>query len=165
MAVRWRSAICGPLAREVIQAPCGYLEILSQGEVITALAWRMEGQGTETSLGLTAIGQQLAAYFRDPCWRFDCDLAEQGTAFCRRVWQVLLAIPPGQACTYGELARSLGSSARAVAAACRANPYPIIIPCHRVIAKEGLGGYCGASDGLPVLIKRWLLRHEGWIKG
>lgn len=85
-----------------------------------------------------------------------------GTPFQRRVWALLQQIPAGETRSYGELARQLNSSARAVANACRANPLAILIPCHRVVAANGLGGYMGETDGEPLAIKRWLLHHEGY---
>lgn len=87
-------------------------------------------------------------------------LAPQGTPFQRRVWQAMGKIPPGQTRRYGELAQELGSSARAVGGACRANPIPLLIPCHRVVAASGQGGFAGAQDGRLVELKRWLLTHE-----
>lgn len=86
-----------------------------------------------------------------------------GTAFQQRVWQALQQIPAGETRRYGELASALNSSARAVANACRANPLPILIPCHRVVASNGLGGYMGHRDGEMVAIKQWLLHHEGHV--
>ncbi|RYU59016.1 methylated-DNA--[protein]-cysteine S-methyltransferase [Methylolobus aquaticus] len=83
-----------------------------------------------------------------------------GTPFQQRVWDQLRAITPGTTLSYGQLAARLGSSARAVAGACRANDFPIVIPCHRVVSEHGLGGYCGATDGPWLAVKRWLLRHE-----
>lgn len=152
-----------PPAWRVLQLPCGELEVVARGETVTGLSWQPEaGREAEASEGLSLVCEQLAAYFLDPDTAFECELAEAGTAFCRRVWQALAEIPPGQVCTYGDLARQLGTFPRAVAAACRANPYPIIIPCHRVVARTGLGGYCGKSAGAALAIKRWLLRHEGW---
>lgn len=82
----------------------------------------------------------------------------------RRVWTALSEIPPGHIETYGSLARRLGSGPRAVAAACRANVFAIVVPCHRVVSASGLGGYCGQTDGHLLEIKRWLLRHEGHIR-
>ncbi|MGM0593267.1 MAG: methylated-DNA--[protein]-cysteine S-methyltransferase, partial [Pseudomonadota bacterium] len=73
------------------------------------------------------------------------------------------AIPAGEALTYAELASRVGSSARAVAGACRANPMPLLIPCHRVVAVDGPGGYLGSTAGQALAIKRWLLRHEGYL--
>jgi len=85
----------------------------------------------------------------------------QGTPFQRRVWKALREIPPGRTITYSELARQLGTGARAVGGACRANPCPIVVPCHRVVAVNGLGGFSGDTSGRKLEIKRWLLRHEG----
>ncbi len=89
--------------------------------------------------------------------------APEGTDFQQRVWHRLRAIPSGQTIRYGELARELGSSPRAVAGACRANPISILIPCHRVIAAEGVGGYMGQTAGPALAIKQWLLQHEGYV--
>jgi methylated-DNA-[protein]-cysteine S-methyltransferase len=108
------------------------------------------------------VCEQLAAYLADPGYAFDLPLCVVGTSFRQKVWQALCAVPPGEPLTYGELARRLGStsSARAVGQACGANPIPIVIPCHRVVGKRGLGGFMGHGSGDPLDIKRWLLRHE-----
>ena len=83
------------------------------------------------------------------------------TPFQHRVWDALLAIPLGETRTYGELAAALGTSARAVGGACRRNPLPILVPCHRVVAKNGLGGFSGAwQDGPELDMKRALLSRE-----
>jgi methylated-DNA-[protein]-cysteine S-methyltransferase len=105
--------------------------------------------------------RQLDGYFRDPRFRFRLALATPGTPFQRRVWAALRAIPAGETRTYGELAAELGTSARAVGGACRANPVPIVVPCHRVVAADGLGGFSGATAGPRLAAKRWLLAHEG----
>lgn len=84
----------------------------------------------------------------------------KGTEFQKRVWRALCAIPPGTTKTYGELAKQLNTSPRAIGNACRKNPLPIIIPCHRVVAKNSLGGYAGARIGNLLEIKKWLLRYE-----
>jgi len=94
---------------------------------------------------------------------FVLSLAPVGTPFQQRVWRSLQAIPAGQPRSYGVLAAELGSSARAVAAACRANPIPLFIPCHRVVAAHGLGGFMGAASGTPLRLKNWLLEHEAKI--
>ncbi len=85
----------------------------------------------------------------------------RGTPFQRRVWQALRRIPAGEVRSYGQLAADLGSSPRAVGGACRANPIPLLIPCHRVVARQGLGGFAGRTTGFTLDIKRWLLDHEG----
>jgi len=100
------------------------------------------------------------AYFQDPSRRIDVRCKLSGTPFQRRVWRLIAAIPPGTTRTYGELATALGSSARAVGGACRANPCPLVVPCHRVVARHGLGGFAGDRGGRLLDIKRWLLSHE-----
>ncbi len=106
------------------------------------------------------IVAELQAYFSDPHTRFSIPLHLSGTAFQRRVWRALYRLPAVRTAQYGELARQLGSGARAIGNACRANPIPIVIPCHRVLAAHGLGGYSGKTKGSLLGIKRWLLDHE-----
>jgi methylated-DNA-[protein]-cysteine S-methyltransferase len=108
-----------------------------------------------------AVAAALAGYFADPMQRCDLPLHLAGTPFQQRVWAALRAIPAGRTRTYGELAAELGTSARAVGGACRANPCPVLVPCHRVVAATGLGGFAGDRSGRKLAIKRWLLAHEG----
>lgn len=104
---------------------------------------------------------QIEAYLRDPGFVFDLPLKPGGTPFRNRVWGALRQIPAGRTRSYGELARALSSAPRAVGQACGANPVPIVIPCHRVVAKDrSLGGFMNATGGDPLAIKRWLLEHE-----
>jgi methylated-DNA-[protein]-cysteine S-methyltransferase len=84
----------------------------------------------------------------------------RGTDFQRRVWQAMSEIPPGQTRTYGEIAQILGSAPRAVGQACKRNHIPIIIPCHRVVGRQTVGGYEGATSGYRLDRKSWLLHHE-----
>lgn len=106
--------------------------------------------------------RQLTAYLKNPRFEFSLPLAPAGTGFQRRVWAGIAVIGPGETRTYGELAESIGSGARAVGNACGANPYPLIVPCHRVIAaNRGLGGFARQRGGFLLDVKRWLLRHEG----
>lgn len=110
--------------------------------------------------------RQLNAYLSDPDFTFDLPLMRRGTNFQQRVWQAIGAIQRGATRRYGELARDLGSAPRAVGQACAANPLPIVVPCHRVVAaagglNSGLGGFAHARDGFLLDVKRWLLRHEG----
>ena len=106
---------------------------------------------------------QIRRYLHDPGahGRFNIPCSLTGTPFQLRVWKALKKIPPGKVVTYGELARKLDTSARAVGNACRNNPVPVVIPCHRVIAAGGIGGYAGNTDGGLLKIKSWLLQHEG----
>lgn len=107
------------------------------------------------------LAAQLAAYFCDPSHRFDFARDDsRGSPFQRRVWAFLQQIPPGETRTYGELAAALGSSARAVGNACRHNPLPLLVPCHRVIARSAIGGYAGSTVGGFLPIKQVLLAHE-----
>ena len=106
------------------------------------------------------VAQQLENYFDNPAVNFSLPLELAGTPFQQRVWLALTRIPFGETLTYGELADSLGSGARAVGNACRHNPVPIVVPCHRVVAAHGLGGYAGSSSGPLLDRKRWLLAHE-----
>lgn len=108
------------------------------------------------------VCEQIEAYLHDPDFLFDFPLRQSGTQHQMKVWQALRAIPRGQATTYGELAQQLSSSPRAVGQACGANPLPLIIPCHRVVAKNGAGGFMHHASGAPIAIKDWLLRHEGY---
>lgn len=109
----------------------------------------------------TGLANALAAYFSDPASLCSVPLQLAGTPFQQRVWTALRAIPPGRTRTYGDLAAELGTSARAVGGACRANPCPIVVPCHRVVGATGLGGFAGDTSGHRLEVKRWLLRHEG----
>lgn len=104
--------------------------------------------------------RQLEAYRADPDARLDLPVAIEGTAFQRRLWAALCEIPRGRTLTYGELARRLGATARAVGQACGDNRLPIVIPCHRVVAAGGLGGFGHARRGYLLDAKRWLLAHE-----
>jgi len=106
---------------------------------------------------------QLQAYLENPAYAFDLPLLLAGTRHRLSVWEAMRRIPAGKTRTYGELAREIGSSARAVGGACGANPIPIVVPCHRVVAAGGkLGGFMGAhTEGFELSIKRWLLGHEG----
>ena len=104
--------------------------------------------------------RQLERYADDPDFAFDLPLAEAGSPFQRRVWQAMCRIPRGRTVTYGEMAKALGSAPRAVGQACGANPFPPVVPCHRVVAASGIGGFAHHAGGFHVDIKRWLLRHE-----
>jgi methylated-DNA-[protein]-cysteine S-methyltransferase len=87
----------------------------------------------------------------------------QGTPFQNKVWEALNEIPFAQTVTYGDLAKDLRTGPRAIGAACRTNLLPILIPCHRVVAQNSLGGFAGKSESM-LKIKKWLLTHEGQQK-
>jgi methylated-DNA-[protein]-cysteine S-methyltransferase len=116
---------------------------------------------TPQSLLAKEAVRQLRAYLKDPKFAFALPLAPAGTAFQRRVWEGIAAIPAGATQTYGELARAIDSGPRAVGNACGANPYPLVVPCHRVVAaNHGLGGFARQRGGFLLDVKRWLLAHE-----
>jgi methylated-DNA-[protein]-cysteine S-methyltransferase len=103
---------------------------------------------------------QLERYREDPDARFDLPLLIEGTPFQQRLWAALCEIPRGKTVTYGDLAKNLDADARAVGQACGDNRLPIVIPCHRVVAANGLGGFAHATAGYLLEAKRWLLMHE-----
>ncbi|MGB5079660.1 MAG: methylated-DNA--[protein]-cysteine S-methyltransferase [Burkholderiales bacterium] len=104
---------------------------------------------------------QIERYLADPEFHFDLPLAGRGTPFQRRVWSRIAAIGAGRTRSYGEIARELASSPRAVGQACGANPVPLVVPCHRVLAAGGIGGFARHEAGFHLAVKRWLLVHEG----
>jgi len=90
----------------------------------------------------------------------DLPLEIEGTPFQKTVWRAMCAIPRGRTRTYGALAQELGGEARAVGQACGDNRLPIVIPCHRVVAADSIGGFSHATGGYLLEAKRWLLMHE-----
>lgn len=139
-----------------LHTPIGDLTLSEEDGRIVALDWGWGRDQTETEL-LCRAREQVHAYFDGERVTFDLPLAPQGSPYRRRVWQALEAIPPGQTRTYQDIARIAGGSPRSVGGANGANPIPILIPCHRVVATGGIGGYSG-GDGLTT--KRYLLELE-----
>jgi methylated-DNA-[protein]-cysteine S-methyltransferase len=140
-----------------LDSPVGRLVIAERDGAIIAIGWGDDPDGEETPL-LAEARRQIAAYFAGDLRRFDLPLAPQGSPHEQRVWAAMRLIPYGGTRSYGELAFTIGSGPRAIGRACGKNPIPIVIPCHRVLAKGGLGGYSG-GQGLPT--KRMLLALEG----
>jgi methylated-DNA-[protein]-cysteine S-methyltransferase len=138
-------------------SPVGHLVITETDGAIGAIAWSDVPADEATPL-LAEARRQLDAYFAGALRRFDLPLAPHGSPHERRVWEAMRRIPYGQTRSYSDLARDVGSGPRAVGNACGKNPIPIVIPCHRVLAKGGIGGYSGGR-GLPT--KRLLLALEG----
>ena len=147
----------------VVDSPVGRLGIRLCGgrvraiEFLSARCALRPAAGADSRRGVAALDDYFAGRARVQ----NLEIALDGTDFQQRVWRALQAIPVGQVMTYGALAHRLGSSARAVGNACRRNPVPILVPCHRVIAAKGLGGFSGDTGGHLVDIKRRLLAHEG----
>ena len=148
--------------RGLLETPMGPIGLSWDGGTLTGVDLE-PAANDELASGIPPepIRAQLAAYFSDGRASFDLPLSMQGTPFQQRVWAAMRAIPAGRTRTYGDIARELGSAARAVGQACRSNPLPIVVPCHRVVACSGLGGFAGDTSGRKLAVKRWLLRHEG----
>ena len=149
----------------IVVSPWGRLGVYvrdSQVCGITLLGGEVAERAPNSRLAETAI-RQLQCYFADPAFPFSLPLASPATGFQQRIRDALLEIPPGASMTYGQVARRLETAPRAVGAACRANPLPVIVPCHRVTAATGQGGYAGATSGYMVAIKGWLLSHESVV--
>jgi methylated-DNA-[protein]-cysteine S-methyltransferase len=153
-----------PLYDAVLPAPFGALGVqlrhgaLARLDILPPDAVARDG----AEPGVQRVAAELAAYFADPRHAFDLPLALAGSPFRLAVWQALRQIPAGRTRSYGELARGLASSPRAVGQAAGDNPVPIVVPCHRVVAAHGgLGGFMHGRGGFPMEVKRWLLAHEG----
>lgn len=145
-AVAWKSTPLGPLWADI------------NGGKIAALHWGQAPAGA-----VEAADDTLIRYFKKNKQQFDINsFIPEGTPFQRRVWKALCQIPWGETRSYGEIAATLKSSARAVGGAVGANPIPILIPCHRVMGKNGALTGFSAPGGLDT--KRWLLQHEGILK-
>jgi methylated-DNA-[protein]-cysteine S-methyltransferase len=157
-----RDSSVQPDYQAIFPAPLAALGIRTGGSLVTGIAFLPPGTPAQAARDALAarVCAQLAAYLDDPRFVFDLPLRLDGTPFRMRVWQALRAIAPGEPLTYGELARRIGSAPRAVGQACGANPIPVIVPCHRVVAHNGLGGFMNYRGGEPLAIKRWLLHHE-----
>ena len=148
-----------------LHSPLGPLTVFERAGTLIALEWGWApdcggaGEAVDAAAAvLREAGDQLDAYFDGRLDAFNLPLDPAGTDFQKRVWRQMSSIPKGETRTYGEIAIALNSAARPVGGACGRNPIPIIIPCHRVLASVGLGGYSG-SGGLDT--KKFLLRLEG----
>ena len=104
--------------------------------------------------------RQLEGYKRDPNTVFDLPVVVEGTELQKAVWKAMCAIPRGKTRTYGDLARELGAQAQDIGQCCGDNRLPLVIPCHRIVAADGIGGFAHATSGYLVEAKRWLLMHE-----
>jgi methylated-DNA-[protein]-cysteine S-methyltransferase len=145
---------------------CGIfsLEILGTPHALTHIAFLPPTPHTlcppSNILAQDTLGQ-LKAYQEQPAYRFNLPLSPRGTPFQQKTWKALCDIPCGATTSYGQLASRLHTSPRAVGGACRANPYPVLVPCHRVLTTSGqLGGFSGHRDGFFLAVKAWLLAHE-----
>lgn len=150
----------------VIAFPRMMVAVATRGEQVCGIKYLpLESREQPPANALAErAARQLERYRDDPDAKFDLPLLIEGSEFQRRLWAALCEIPRGRTLTYGELARKMGGedfeSARAVGQACGDNRLPIVIPCHRVVAADGIGGFGHASGGFLIEAKRWLLLHE-----
>ncbi|NJD23911.1 MAG: methylated-DNA--[protein]-cysteine S-methyltransferase [Betaproteobacteria bacterium] len=151
----------------IVAAPGFVLGVRCDDDEIVEIAFLPPQPEVAPANALAAeAARQLRSWLADPGFVFGLPLRPSGTAFQRRVWQQIAAIPEGQVRTYGDLARALNNAPRAVGQACGANPFPLVVPCHRVIAAGGgLGGFARHGGGFLLDVKRWLLAHEGHRTG
>jgi methylated-DNA-[protein]-cysteine S-methyltransferase len=161
------SSTTPPVFLRRIDSPIGRIEIASEGSAITSLSIEREGRlpydelPEKTSKLLDLTARQLGEYFAGKRHSFELPVAVHGTEFQQAIWNQLSDIRWGQVRSYGELGIASGraTAGRAVGGAVGANPIPIIIPCHRVLASNRkITGYSG-GNGIPTKI--WLLDHEG----
>jgi methylated-DNA-[protein]-cysteine S-methyltransferase len=149
----------------IVGTPFGALGVRTESGLLRELVYlpgRYNEQPARDAVAERAV-RQIERYLADPDFRFDLPLPEAGTVFQRKVWRVISSIPRGAVLTYGQIAKQIQSAPRAVGQACGANWYPLVIPCHRVTAAAGLGGFAHQDDetGFHLGVKRWLLKHEG----
>jgi len=143
--------------------PFAVLGIRTAGESLTGIEYLPQGAATLAPVNRLAerVCRQLEHYLDDPSFRFYLPFDYRGTDFQCRVWRAISGIPSGRTLTYVDIARRLRTAPRPVGGACGANRIPLVIPCHRVLGSNGLGGFMNAKSGFPLEVKRWLLRHEG----
>jgi methylated-DNA-[protein]-cysteine S-methyltransferase len=146
----------------IMSAPFGKLGIRCSDTDLLGIEFLPQSTKLQAPVGAMAqtICAELQAYLADPQHEIDLPFELDGTHHQCNVWQAMLDIPSGQTRSYGELAAGIGSSAQAVGQACGSNPIPLVIPCHRVVGKKGLGGFMHRADEDALDIKRWLLAHE-----
>lgn len=151
LGLRWRPAIAE--AESQAGQDCGAITVMDFLPDSVADVVAKDPQ-------LVAAIETLHAYFLNGQSPASLPIVLTGTDFQTRVWRAIQQIPTGAVATYAEIAKHLGSAPRAVGGACRRNPVPIIVPCHRVVASNGVGGFAGAVMGKHIGIKQWLLEHE-----
>ncbi|MEV0586015.1 methylated-DNA--[protein]-cysteine S-methyltransferase [Nonomuraea sp. NPDC050310] len=150
-----------------LETPVGPFAVAVSEQGLVATGWhglRLEAPVAEDAARTAPVVAELRAYFAGELTRFETPIDWRLTAGSRRrVLQALFGVPYGKVVTYGELAGLSGTGvpARGIGSIMGSNPLPIVVPCHRVVAGNGLGGFSG---GIGVETKRWLLTHEGYLQ-
>jgi methylated-DNA-[protein]-cysteine S-methyltransferase len=146
------------MATAALETEIGWIEVSADKDAITHLHWRgVQPQRLQSSALVKEAVKQLGAYFEKRLTRFDLPIAADGTGFAKDVWDIMLAIPYGGTLTYGDVAAKLQAPAQAIGQACGQNPIAVIIPCHRIVGTNWLGGY---SSELGLSAKSYLLDLE-----
>jgi methylated-DNA-[protein]-cysteine S-methyltransferase len=146
----------------VVEFPKMKVGVLTRGQLVVEIKYLPPSHPlieAKTDLAKEAA-RQLEQYRENPDTRFDLPVVVEGSALERGVWDAMRAIPRGRTRTYGDIGRELGADPRAIGQACGDNRLPLVIPCHRVVAANGLGGFAHATSGYLMEVKRWLLAHE-----
>jgi methylated-DNA-[protein]-cysteine S-methyltransferase len=150
------------IASFVVDTKIGVIEVVYQNDQISRIILDCKKSiNPELNPFEEMIPAQLESYFGDASYQLTLPIDLIGTKHQKAVWTKMLEIPCGSVMTYGDIAKLIGSSGQAVGNACRNNPIPIIVPCHRVVAANAIGGFSGATEGALVKIKQVLLAHEG----
>jgi len=146
-----------------LPTPFAVLGIRTVGDRLTGIDYLPTGAATLEPVNRFSarVCRQIERYLDDPGFRFDLPFHYRGTDFQCRVWRAIHAIPSGRTLRYVDIARRLRTAPRPVGGACGANRIPLLIPCHRVVGSNGIGGFMHARRGPGIEIKRWLLKHEG----
>lgn len=146
-----------------VGAPFAVLGVRTAGEQLLSIEYLPKGAATLAPVNRFAerVCRQLERYLDDADYRFDLPFEYRGTPFQCKVWRAISGIPRGRTMTYVGIARQLRTAPRPIGGACGANRIPLVIPCHRVLGANGIGGFMHARSGFPLEVKRWLLRHEG----
>lgn len=146
-----------------VAAPFAVIGVRTSGELLTEIVYlpREAPALAPQNTFAAEVCRQLGEYLRNPSFEFDLPFEYRGTAFQNRVWRIVREIPAGATLSYLQVAVRARSAPRPVGMACGANRLPPVIPCHRVLAANGIGGFMHSRKGPGIEIKRWLLAHEG----
>jgi methylated-DNA-[protein]-cysteine S-methyltransferase len=146
----------------ILSSPLGTLGLILQESKLIRLELLTKDDGFKIPKDTLSrhITNQFSLYFNDPLHKFDLNINPLGTPFQQSAWEAMCTIPSGKTLSYGQLSKQLKTGPRAIGQACRTNPLPIIIPCHRIVGATDIGGYSGAKNGRWLEVKKWLLTHE-----
>ena len=155
----WDAGIAAPFGKLGIRT-----EMVDASLMVSELVYLDSNESLKSPRTLLAkeIEKQFKSYFKNPQFIFNLPLKPFGTVFQQRVWAEIEKINCGEVKTYGDIAKKIKSAPRAVGQACGSNPYPLVVPCHRVVSATGIGGFAHqAGEGFHRDVKAWLLQHEG----